>query len=405
MTANPSNAAPVDPSLAAAAQIPLQTFTLPTFPPEAQNLKSLTLTSDIALNAYHSLLSDSTFSPETAIPPLPRCIESLTLELFSLGYPPGWLTQLSRRLPNTKDLVVYSQLLGGITAESQADAERFFENLRGLRGLHLLDVFAKPGFYGAIGDILWAERDTEQQAGELGVRKRLLFLEVNFTFQPRQKEFLGTLPGKELHRLVTPSLVTCAFNVSPADVTNDPQDPTNLTEEGEELASGKEEGVRTLEGNLAEKLVEALVKDESRPRGLKVLNTTLYILTVTQFGKLLEAHQGLLMVSASIKEDGSAEKWKKDVRDAALHCPELEQIEVVVVPETQDASAEHLKSTSINLVSSWKREDIVELQEKCPKLTGVKVNLLRMQSAGVTDWIKEEDGSWTSQPEGTVKSK
>ncbi|KAL9085097.1 MAG: hypothetical protein Q9165_007741 [Trypethelium subeluteriae] len=405
MIANPSNAAPVDPSLAAAAQIPLQNFTLPTFPREAQSLKSLTLTSDIALNAYHTLLSDSSFTPETAIPPLPTGIESLTLELFSLGYPSGWLSQLSRRLPNIKDLVVYSQLLGGITAESQADAERFFENLRVLRGLHLLDVFAKPGFYRAVGDVLWGERDTKQQAEELGVRKRLLFLEVNFTFQPRQKEFLERLPGKELHRLVTPSLVTCTFSVSPADVTNDPQDPTNLTEEGKELASGKEEGVRTLEGSLAEKLVEALVKEESRPRGLKVLNTTLYTLTVAQFGKLLKAHQGLLMVSASIKEDGNAEKWKRDIRDAVIHCPELEQIEVVVVPETEDTSAEHLKSVSTDLVSSWKKEDIIELQEKCPKLTGVKVGLLRMQSVGVTDWSKEEDRSWNNNTEGRVKSK
>ncbi|KAI9662344.1 MAG: hypothetical protein M1821_008511 [Bathelium mastoideum] len=380
----PSTNTPVDPSLAAAAQIPLQSFTLPTFPPEAQNLRSLTLTSDIALNAYNDLLSDQSFSAETAIPPLPTGIEALTLELFSLGYPPGWLAQLGRRLPHVKDLVVYSQLLGGITAASQRDAEAFFEALRGLRGLHLLDVFGRPGFFAAIGDILWGERDTEEQAAEVGVRKRLLFLEVNYTSQPQQKEFLERLPGKELPRLVTPSLVTCAFNVSPAEVTNDPQDPTNLTDKGEERERS-DEGVQTLGENLAEGLVEALVKDESRPRGLKVLNTTLYTLTVEQFAKVLKMHEGLLVVIASIKEEENAAKWK-EVQNAVGCCPELEQIELVTVPAKENPSKDTL--------SVWDRKIVEALGEKCPKLTSFKASVLRIQSVGFLEWTKQENGSW-----------
>ncbi|KAI9695659.1 MAG: hypothetical protein M1820_008506 [Bogoriella megaspora] len=388
--------APIDPSLAGAAQIPLQTFQLPEFPPQAQNLKALTLTSDIALNDYNSLLTDPSFTAATAIPPLPTGIESLTLELFSLGYPAGWLEQLSKRLPNIKDLVVYSQLLGGITAESQADAERFFENSRGLRGLHLLDVFAKPGFVSSIGDILWGERDTEQQADTLGVRKRLLFLEVNYTFQPRQEDFLDRLPARELHRLVTPSLVTCAFNVSSPDVTNDPQDPTNLTKEGNEVEK-KEEGIQTLKLELNEKLIEVLTKDDSRPRGLKVLNTMLYTLTIPQLLEVVKKHTGLLILSFTIKGNDTVELSKAGLIEVFEQCPDLEQVEIVGVPgkEAQEI-VDNLKSGDKLDYSMFPfmKHDFEAINKKCPKLSSFKSSVLKRESIGYAEWTRGEDGVW-----------
>ena len=113
---------PVDPAQAQGAQIPLQSFTIPDFPPEAHSLKALTLTSDIKHDEYQKLVEGS-FS----IPPLPVGIESLTLELFSMGYPVGFLSRLADRLPNLKSVVIYSQLFAGITKESQADAVEFFK--------------------------------------------------------------------------------------------------------------------------------------------------------------------------------------------------------------------------------------------------------------------------------------
>ena len=85
---------PVPPAQAQAAQIPLQSFELPAFPPEAftAGLGALILTSDIKLDEYTDLLTKP-FS----IPELPTSIKSLTLELFSLGYPPGFLTALGLR--------------------------------------------------------------------------------------------------------------------------------------------------------------------------------------------------------------------------------------------------------------------------------------------------------------------
>ena len=85
---------PVPPAQAQAAQIPLQSFELPAFPQEAftAGLGALILTSDIKLDEYTGLLTKP-FS----IPELPTSIKSLTLELFSLGYPPGFLTALGQR--------------------------------------------------------------------------------------------------------------------------------------------------------------------------------------------------------------------------------------------------------------------------------------------------------------------
>jgi hypothetical protein len=131
---DPSPNEKVSPQEAQGAQIPLANFTLPNFPPEANGLRALTLTSDIKVDEYQDELSKP-FS----ISPLPGSIESLTLELFSLGYPPGFLTALAERLPNLKSLVIYSQLFAGISQDSQKDAVGFFKALPGLRALHLLD--------------------------------------------------------------------------------------------------------------------------------------------------------------------------------------------------------------------------------------------------------------------------
>ena len=183
----------VNPAEAQGAQIPLQAFTIPDFPKEAAGLKALTLTSDIKVDEYQNILSQP-FN----IPPLPIGIESLTLELFSLGYPPGFLSQLAQRLPNLKSLVVYSQLFAGITQESQADAVEFFKRLQGLRALHLLDVFAKQKFFRDAGQ--WLRYNTSDTPGE--ARRGLMFLEVNYTFRHEDEDFLNKIQATELPDLI-----------------------------------------------------------------------------------------------------------------------------------------------------------------------------------------------------------
>ena len=126
---------PVSPSQAHDAQIPLQSFNLPTFPPEAltAGLGTLILT-DIKLDEYTDLLTQP-FS----IPELPGSINSLTLEQFALGYPPSFPHYFGKRLSNLKTLTIYAQLLAGTTPASREDAV----NSIGLRSrkLHLLDFF------------------------------------------------------------------------------------------------------------------------------------------------------------------------------------------------------------------------------------------------------------------------
>jgi hypothetical protein len=311
----------VDAAQAQGAQIPLQTFSLPQFPAQAGGLRALTLTSDIKLDEYQSLLSDP-----FVIPQLPPGIESLTLELFTLGYPVGWLSQLADRLPNLKSLVIYSQLFGGVSAESQADGVEFFKELPGLRALHLLDVFAQPKFFESIGPYITYNTDNE------AARRGLMFLEINYTVQHSDPEFLGKIQATELSALVGPGLVTLAFNVSQADVTDDPEDPTNNGDK--DAVEAAKDGVLALNRTLGSTLVKALTDEATRPRGLRVLNSTLFTLTTTQLRTILEKQKSLMVLNATLEVDNH-ETFKKDLLSILPSLEYLEQVEVVANPSLQ----------------------------------------------------------------------
>ncbi len=310
----------VDPSVAQAAQIPLQSFALPDFPPSTSNLKALTLTSDIKFDEYSSKLSSSA-------PPIPstfpQSIESLTLELFSLGYPPPFLTNLSAALPNLKTLVVYSQLFAGISEESNKDAGIFFQTATNLRALHLLDVFARPGFFANIGKALSSRP----------ANKGLRFLEVNYSFRHEDEEFLTQVPSTELPALISPGLVTCALNISPPDVTDDPDDPSNLSTNGE-ATRRKHEGVMTLNQTLGQTLVDALCEEKTAPKELMLLNTSLYTLSVQQLKAILAKHSKLLVLVVSVVLEPTEES-KEAILDALAQCKDLEQVEIIGNPSLQ----------------------------------------------------------------------
>ena len=189
---------PVPPSQARAAQIPLQSFTLPTFPPEAfssaTDLNQLILTSDIKLDEYTEILTKP-----FQVPDLPASIKSLTLELFSLGYAPGFLTELGKKLPGLKALTLYSQLLAGTTPDSRQDALAFIRFQAALQEIHLLDVFVPPGFMTEISEKL---------------SKGLKFLELNFTFRHSDPEFLKSLNAAEVVKLLEGSCLYVFVNAN-----------------------------------------------------------------------------------------------------------------------------------------------------------------------------------------------
>lgn len=388
-----------DPQLATAAQVPLQGFSIPPFPPETSStLKSLTLTSDINPNDYTSLLgkdraNDGTFSIPSS---LPASVETLTLELFSLGYPPGFLEQLSSRMKNVKSLIVYSQIIQGISDASTKDAVLFFENLRyKLKAMHLLDVFARKGFWLDVGRVLTGADDAA--CG-------LLFLEISYTTHASDPSFLSSVHGAELPALVQPSLLACTFNISPPVATNDPQDPTNLDENGEPIDRGasvssetKTGGIKAFDTEASKILIEKLTGNETAPRQLKMLNSTLYSLELEQLVTILKKHPGLAVLNVTVlapsKEpssgNSSEEPWNVLLWRCLGLCPGLEQIEIVMCPrgeitEVSDIDQDWFPST---------KEVERVARDKLKKISSFQVNVLKNPSWGSANWEKVGD-SW-----------
>ncbi|EEH37043.2 hypothetical protein PAAG_07461 [Paracoccidioides lutzii Pb01] len=313
------------------AQIPLQSFQLPVFPPEAY-----------------------------AIPPsLPPGIESLTLELFLLGYAAPFQSQL----PNLRSLTGYSQLIDGTTTTTKNG---------GLKELHL-DAFCRKGFMSGIGAILeYLHRmnnpdDTEKEEGDV---PKLRFLEISYT--------------DELPAMLGPSVMAVLFSlnappsVNPATGDNGdlPHDPADMDEEeGNPIPGKKPEGVIPLLNSNAgtEVLVRKLTVGEvgstskggnqdeqelsfspvsgSGPATLKLLKSTLYTLD-----------------TAGANGSGGAE---------------LEIVEVVGVPNDQFD-----KEVSSSSTSSDPQELSSRFWKKC--FQSFRMTILRVTSFGYVEWNRAE---------------
>ena len=398
---------PVDPAEAQGAQIPLQTFTLPEFPPSARGLKALTLTADIKNDEYQKELTKPYHIPES----LPRGIESLTLELFGLGYPAGFLTELATKLPGLKSVVLFSQLFAGITEESQKDAIEFFKLLPDLRALHLLDVFARPHFFE--GAAKWLKYNTSDKPGE--ARRGLMFIEVNYTFRHEDEEFMAKIQATELPFLVGPGLISVSFNVStPEESEEDEQDPSTIQE------AGNKEGIMAFNKTLTQQLVDTLLEEESWPRGLRALNTTLYTFTPAQLRKVLERNRNVMVMNVTVEiEPGEA--CKKELLAAMELCKNLEQVEIVANPslqffmEVRAASMFHTFAQRhiLTLIQVQNpRSDVLAktfpsaadmeaLSSKCEKLSSFKANVLRTTSFGTVEWDRK-NGKWSG---GAIEAK
>lgn len=381
-TSQPQSQPDIDLASAQGAQIPLQSFTIPDFPPEARSLRALTLTSDINVSEYQEELK----KPYT-IPTLPIGIESLTLELFSLGYPPGFLSALSTRLPNLKSVVIYSQLFAGITPDQTSDAVSFFKNLQGLRALHLLDVFARPGFFSEVSQ--WLRYNTSETEGE--ARRGLMFLEVNYTFRHEDEEFMQKIQATELPRLVGPGLISCSFNLAePENAEDDEEDPS--TSQG----APTKEGIMAFNKTLAEPLVKALTEEETSPKGLRALNSTLFTFTPKQLGKVLAVQKNAMIVSVTVEVE-PGEKCKKELLKAMEPLKDLEQVEVIANPSLQFFMEVQNPRSGVLQKTFPTAEDLEALAKTSEKLSSFKANVLRT-SLGTVEW-KKSDGKW----EGGVK--
>ncbi|RFU33110.1 hypothetical protein B7463_g3222, partial [Scytalidium lignicola] len=348
--------ASVDPSQAQVAQIPLQTFSLPTFPEEAfkSGLESLILTSDIKLDEYTDILTQP-FSVSN----LPASIKSLTLELFSLGYPPGFLNELGKKFSGLKAITVYSQLIGGTTKESREDAIAFVKSQTELQEAHLLDVFGSPGFFAELGESL---------------SPNLKLLEINYTYRHSDPKFLETIPSKEMAAFIGKGkqLVGLTLSISPPDITDDDED-----------LEGTEVGVRPVSGKHSESLVEALVENG---KDIIVLDLTMFELSLEDLEKVLDSCHNLKGIHITV----SLEKGWKEVFDVLGKKERgIEFAEFVGAPG--ESILEELKNNKgeINL----DEESLNKLSNTCKDLKALSLSILKVK---VTNWTKDGD-KWQKQ--------
>lgn len=207
-----------------AAQIPLQDFTLPTFPPEAAHLRELTLTADIKMDDYQTLVQEQLHTATQGQPPLPTLptsITHLTLELFGLGFPgsPSFLTRLARSLPNLRSVTFFSCLIDGLDEKSRRDAERFFEVAQNLNEVHFIDAFARPGFFKAVGNIFEQRAAAVTPHDDAGGRGGLKVVDASYTFRGHEdSDFLARIQGEELSGLIVKGVVGASFSFVPVHV-------------------------------------------------------------------------------------------------------------------------------------------------------------------------------------------
>ncbi|PSS16779.1 hypothetical protein M430DRAFT_67118 [Amorphotheca resinae ATCC 22711] len=350
LAATPENQTIVPPAQAQAAQIPLQSFSLPTFPPEAftAGLGSLILTSDIKLTEYTDLL-EKPFS----IPELPTSIKSLTLELFSLGYPPGFLTALGKRLPDLKSLTIYSQLFAGTSPASREDALTFLRFQPALQELHLLDVFGSPGLFTDLAKAL---------------SPCLRFLEVNYTYRHSDPGFLTSVPSKEVSALVSKELVGLTMSISAPDITDDEDD-----------IEGTEVGIKPVAGQDAREFATRLAEDSE---GLVMLDATMFELTPKEVEDILDKHEGIKVLGFTVGLDDS---WDEALDMLAKKERGFEVLEIVAVP--REGMVEKLKEDPQVQISKGSLDALGQI---CKELRSIKFSILRTKQEL---WTKE-DGVW-----------
>ncbi|KAF8253986.1 hypothetical protein K440DRAFT_150377 [Wilcoxina mikolae CBS 423.85] len=181
-----------------AASVLISTFELFDLAPPPTTTQ-LTLTADFPLESYESLLTSFSL-PQS----LPDSITALTLELFTYGFPPGFLTSLISLLPNLTRLTLHLQLIAGTTAESFGDAAEFLKTAlaNGLQELEMVDVFVPPDFFPAVV----SEREA---AWNLKVLKLL------YTFRSADREFNARLPVGSIPCLLVPRLETIKIRIQP----------------------------------------------------------------------------------------------------------------------------------------------------------------------------------------------
>lgn len=407
---NPMTSSESFPKGLTAAQIPLQTFSIPTLPDSLiESLLSLTLTSDIKPVEYGDLLNNATGAEEIC-PVLPKYLEALTLELFALGWPRGWLRRLAEKIPageqggkRLRQLTIYSCLLdgvdgaiasatdennepiqiGGIT--TRQDAATFLHDAltSGLSQLHFIDCFCQKGFLLGVGNAIsqhFHQPSEQQDQNTIPPHTpSLLFLEVSYTNRGHSdRSFLSKIPGRDLHALIQQSCIGVSLsleappsssekeNENEDDLADDPADVDHET--GKRLTGKKPEGIIPLAVGEARNVVARLtglsIEAENgatekalivpKP-SLRMLDLTLYTLTSAELKHVVTAQPDLRMLSVCVEldlnndeSDGSRYQSEHLLKSLTKAVPDLEILSLTLIPGKggEDDWQSHLETAS-----------------------------------------------------------
>jgi hypothetical protein len=340
--------APVAPSEARAAQIPLKDFNLPTFPPEAfmAGLTSLILTNDIKMDEYQQLL-EKPFS----VPKLPGSITSLTLELFSLGYPRGFLVELCKAIPDIKALTLYAQLFAGTTDGSKEDAISFLTGLKNLKEVHFLDVFTPPTVMSEIATSLAPET---------------VFVELSYTYRHSDPGFAKGLPAGEMTGFVRSGVKALRLAMQAPDVSA-------LDEEDRE---GTEVGILPVSNEAVTMMVINALLEYGKD--LVLLDLTLFEISVKDVIVVLGACPVLRVLALSVVLEKG---WDELFTELKGKLGSVESLELIGVPGRE--AVEGLQSKETFLES-----DV--LGDLGGEVKAVTISVLRTKAE---TWSKET-GSW-----------
>jgi hypothetical protein len=380
------------------AQIPLHTFQLPDFPEQASRLRSLTLTADIKLDEYQALVQDTPSNDETFNIPgnLPQSITHLTFELFSLGFPAGYLGSIASSLPNLKSLTLFSSLIDGITEGSRKDAEAFFEKTPLLAELHVLDTFARVGFWQKTARLFEQRAKKSKEVRDEGGLK---VLEVSYTYRGFEDEgFLARVGGEEWADWILERVVGVAFGLipeRPSEIENDEGDDKEKQIEGILPFA--------VDSRASESLRKKFSTSTISLRELKMLDLSLWTLRSAEVGAILKSggsgergSSGKIadLTVSVLMEDGW---WSKLLDAVGAAGDSLEGIEVIGVPsDTKEmrAAVQNGKSEGGSEVALLGKHDLEALAAVCPSLSRLTMTILRARSFGRISWTKIEKGSW-----------
>lgn len=395
---------PEEGSFPLAAQIPLEGFQLPDFPAEASRLRELTLTADIKMDEYQNLVGpqlEDAIRGQQPLPNLPKSVTHLTLELFGLGFPgnPPFLTRLARSLPNLRSVTFFSCLIDGISEDSRKDAEKFFEVATNLQELHIIDSFARPGFFKTVSKF-FEERSKNTAVSDKSVGLKVV--DASYTFRGHEdSDFLARIQGEELSGLVVKGIVGASFSFVP--VTEDELAETTKDADGKETKEKPAEGVLPFATDgraptAVKKRFESLSADGALS-SLRVLNLSMWTLRATDVGDLLYASAGgepggLVDLTASILlEEGWFDKLVAGFEHKGVGAA-LEGLEIVGVPVKGKEEGEDWQHGAISLIS---QDDLKKLETAAPKLAKLEMNVLKVKSGPNVTFLKDEGGKWAAR--------